>query len=206
MERYGVLPVELYDDLNFWDGDVLAAQAVKMEEREIDILQRNNVAISHVPLSNCGFGCGISPVPEMLEKGMLISLGSDGYINNFFEVMRGTYLLHKGRLENSAVMSGQEVFNMATKNGSAALHQPGTGRLQKGSPADIITIDAEFQTPFVDGNGFDQIVLHSNPEDVKNVFINGVIVKESGQLKNSNWSESLEEAGRSAGKLWGIEE
>lgn len=201
-ERYGILPSELYQEIGFWGDDVLAAQGVKLEEKEIDILIDNHVALSHVPLSNCGFGAGIAPVPSMVEKGMTIGLGTDGYINNFFEVMRGAYLLHKGNLENAAVLPAKEVFSMATNNGSHTVHLAEIGRLKAGYFADIITIDANFPTPINDHNIFEQIILHRNPDDVKEVFINGRLIKEAGQLNKYNWSDIQEEVRSAAAKLW----
>ena len=42
-----------------------------------------------MPLANCEVGGGIAPIPELLDAGVTVGLGSDGYINDFYEVMRG---------------------------------------------------------------------------------------------------------------------
>jgi cytosine/adenosine deaminase-related metal-dependent hydrolase len=34
-------------------------------------------------------------VPDMLEQGLCVGLGSDGYIDDFFTVMKGAFLIHK---------------------------------------------------------------------------------------------------------------
>lgn len=204
LERYGMRPAELYSEIGLLDNDVLAAQAVKMSEREIDLLLENGTSVSHVPLSNCGFGCGIAPVAEMVQKGINVSLGTDGYINRFIEVMRGAFLLQKGYLEDPTVLSGQHVFEMATANGAKALKQAKIGRLENGSPADIITIDADFITPVDKSNLFEQIILHKGADDVKDVFVNGRVVKQSGRLLYGDINESRNRARESARRLWGV--
>ncbi len=60
--------------------------------------------VSHQPLSNCEVGGGFAPVPEMLAAGVNVALGTDGYINNFFEVMRAAALLPKARLLDPGVV------------------------------------------------------------------------------------------------------
>ncbi|GIR37513.1 MAG: hypothetical protein CM15mP49_28980 [Actinomycetota bacterium] len=40
-----------------------------------------------MPLANCEVGGGIAPIPELLDAGVTVGLGSDGYINDFYEVI-----------------------------------------------------------------------------------------------------------------------
>jgi 5-methylthioadenosine/S-adenosylhomocysteine deaminase len=48
-------------------------------------------------------------------------LGSDGYINDFFEVMRGAFLIHKAYHQNPQVMPAHDVWYLATEGGARAL-------------------------------------------------------------------------------------
>jgi 5-methylthioadenosine/S-adenosylhomocysteine deaminase len=202
MDKYNKYPVELYDELEFFDVPVLAAQGVKLEENEIDILSKYSVDMVHVPLSNCEVGGGISPVPDLLEKGLNVALGTDGYINNFFEVMRGAFLIHKAVLENPEIMPGETVYNMATRGGAKALQIPGCGILKEGSPADFITIKPSLLTPLNRGNIFTQLVLYCNPVNVKNVFVNGRQLKADGALVDINMENEYEAVRAQAARLW----
>ena len=84
LKNYGKLPVDLYDELGFFEEPILAAQGVKLTDGEMDTLVKHGVNMAHLPLSNCEVGGGFAPVPTMLEKGLKVALGTDGYINNFF--------------------------------------------------------------------------------------------------------------------------
>ncbi|MEW5816034.1 MAG: amidohydrolase family protein [Spirochaetota bacterium] len=201
LEKYGKLPVELYEELGLLGNDVLASQGVQLQSRELELLENHGVNLAHVPLSNCEVGGGIAPVPDMLERGINVGLGTDGYINNFFEVMRGAFLIHKANRKNPAIMPAEVVFSLATENGGRALNQE-IGVLYAGAEADLITIDADVPTPINKNNIFDQLILYRNPEHVKEVFVGGRMVKENGRLLGVNLHDIKEQVRLEAARLW----
>jgi len=99
MEKYGKRPVELYEEWGYLGPNVVASQGVQLSLAEIDILARRGVRVVHMPLSNCEVGGGVAPIPAYLEKGIVTGLGTDGYVNNFFEVMRGAFLIRAEVIE-----------------------------------------------------------------------------------------------------------
>ena len=202
LKNYNKLPVDLYDELGLFEEPILAAQGVKLTDGEMDTLVKYGVNMAHLPLSNCEVGGGFAPVPSMLEKGLKVALGTDGYINNFFEVMRGAFLLHKANLENPEIMPAKTVFKMATSYGASALKMDKAGRLEKGSSADIITINPKFPTPLNKENIFTQLVLYCNPENVMNVFVNGRQLKADGNLLDTNMKDEYEAVKVQAARLW----
>ncbi len=200
--NHGNLPVELYDELGILGSDVLASQGVKLEEREIDIIARRGMNIVHVPLSNCEVGGGVSPVPKLLDKKITVALGTDGYINNFFEVMRGAFLIHKAFSENPEVMPAETVFTMATEFGGRALRKWKTGVLKAGYKADIITIEPALPTPLNADNIYDQLILYCNPVNVKEVFVNGRLLKKGGRLPDFDEQAVRKDVQEQALRLW----
>lgn len=202
LQNYNKLPVDLYDELDYFEEPILAAQGVKLTEGEINTLVKHGVNMAHLPLSNCEVGGGFAPVPLMLEKGLKVALGTDGYINNFFEVMRGAFLLHKANLENPEVMPAETVFNMATSHGASGMRMEKAGKLERGSPADIITIKPELPTPLNKENIFTQLVLYCNPENVMNVFVNGRQLKSDGNLVDTNMKDEYKAVKVQAARLW----
>ncbi len=169
----------------------------------MDTLFKHRVNMAHLPLSNCEVGGGFAPVPAMLEKGLRVGLGTDGYINNFFEVMRGAFLLHKANLENPEIMPAETVFTMGTSHGASAMRMEQTGKLEVGSFADIITIKPELPTPLNKENIFTQLVLYCNPENVMNVFVNGRQLKANGSLVDANMKDEYAAVKVQAARLWG---
>lgn len=207
LAHYGKRPVDVYDELGFLDETVLASQCVQVVPREMDVLAERGVRAVHMPLSNCEVGGGVAPVSEMLARGMTVGLGSDGYIDNFFEVMRGAFLIPKAHYQNSSVMPAETVYRMATSLGAKAAGLPDTGRLEPGCRADLITIDLDTPTPIDRHNVYDQLVLFRNPQNVCDVMVNGVFLKRDHRLLTVNAAEAKAALSLRAKEFWaGIQE
>ncbi len=202
LKNKGKLPVNYYDDLNLLDERVIASQCVKMSPEEIGILKEKGVRVIHMPLSNCEVGGGFSPVPQMLEAGIKIALGSDGYINDFFEVMRGAFLIHKSNMEDASIMPSKQVLKMATENGAHVLGWNDTGILKAKNKADFIVMKDRFKTPVTLENLFDQIVVHGDKAYIDRLYVNGRLLVENGQVKNIDKEEIFSQMRAIADKFW----
>jgi cytosine/adenosine deaminase-related metal-dependent hydrolase len=202
LEKYGKRPVEVYNELNFLGPNVLASQGVQLESDEINILNKKGVRLVHMPLSNCEVGGGIAPIPALLAKGIKTGLGTDGYINNFFEVMRGAFLIHKAYHQNPMIMPAKDVYKMATNGGAKALDRDDIGRIEVGCLADLIAINIDAPTPINSKNVYDQLILFRNPNDVTDVMIEGKFVLKNGELLTIDEEKTKAEIGAAAEKFW----
>ena len=202
LEHYGRRTVEQYAHWGLLGSQMLASQCVQIDASEIRLLAKNGISVSHMPLSNCEVGGGFSPVPEMLDAGIPVALGTDGYINNFFEVMRGAFLMHKARLQDPTVMPAATVWKMATEHGAMALGIDNIGRLEPCCAADLITIDLDLPTPPEPHNLYDQVLLWRNPEQVRNVMVAGRFLMRDGEIPGVDEEAIRERARMAAKKLW----
>ncbi|HBT47545.1 MAG TPA: amidohydrolase [Peptococcaceae bacterium] len=202
LEKYGKRPVEVYRDLGILGPHVVASQGVDLSPEEIELLKEHEVKLVHMPLSNCEVGGGIAPVPLLLEQGVTVGLGTDGYINNFFEVMRGAFLLHKAAQKNPGVMPASTVWAMATEMGARALGRPDLGRLEPGCKADLVAVAADTPTPVNEKNIFDQLVLYRNPENIRAVMVGGRLVAAAGRVLTLNEQEVRAQVKEAALRLW----
>lgn len=202
LKNYDKVPAKYYDDLGLLDENVLASQCVKVNEEEIKILKDRNVKVVHMPLSNCEVGGGFAPIPELLQAGVEVALGTDGYINDFFTVMKAAFLLHKASTEDASVMPANIVFRMATEYGAKALGWKDTGKLVSGNKADFIIMDDNFKTPVTLNNIFDQIVVHGEKKAVDSVYINGKPVLEDKRLNRLDKEKIHKEMRLVAEEFW----
>lgn len=202
MKRYGKRPAEVYEEIGYLGSNVFASQVVQMEDYELDILAQRGCRAVSMPLSNCEVGGGVAPVSKMLKKNIKVGLGTDGYINNFFEVMRGAFLIHKAHNQDPQAMPARDVYKMATSMGVEAMGLKNCGRIEEGCLADIITINMDTPTPINEHNVYDQLVLFRNPENVNDVMVDGKFVKRNGRLLTLDEDEIKEDLRGKAQRFW----
>lgn len=181
-KNLGKTPGQAYADMGVLDDGIVASQAVQTSPEELRLFAERGVRLVHMPLSNCEVGGGVAPFPDYLKAGIRCGLGSDGYVNNFFEVMRGAFLIHKAYRRDPGVMPSREVYRMATDLGADVMGRPDLGRVAEGATADLITIAADTPTPITRANVYDQLILFRNPENVRHVLVNGKLLKADGKL------------------------
>lgn len=201
-ERYGLRTMEFYESLSVPLERMLASQCVQLSKREQQIVAERGVRAVHMPLSNCEVGGGIAPVPELLSSGVTVGLGSDGYITDPFEVMRGAFLIHKARLTDPGVMPARQVVGMATEGGAQALGLDRVGRIEQGWAADLVLINSDLPTPLTEENLLDQLVLWRNRRDVTDVMVSGGWRVRDGQVLGADVARLRARAVEQAERLW----
>jgi len=202
LEHFGKRTLFYYDELGVAGPRMFASQCVQIEPDEVKLMAERGVRVVHVPLSNCEVGAGIAPIPQMLDAGITVGLGSDGYINDFFEVMRGAFLIHKAHRMNPQVMPADLVWYLATEGGAKALGLEKLGRLEPDWQADLQLIDANLPTPLELHNLYEQLLLYRNRYDVKGVMVAGKVLVRDGEVIGADEEEIRRHAHEAARKLW----
>lgn len=204
LTHFGGRTFEYYDRLGVAGPSMQASQCVQITPAEIDILARRGVRVTHMPLSNCEVGGGIAPVPDLLAAGVTVGLGSDGYITDMFEVMRGAFLIHKAHRQDPRVMPASLVWRLATEGGARALGLEKVGRLAPGWQADLQLIDSALPTPSEAWNLYDQLLLYRSRRDVRAVMVAGQWRVRDGALLGLDEAALRASVHRAAQRLWQI--
>jgi cytosine/adenosine deaminase-related metal-dependent hydrolase len=202
LKHYGMRTLPYYDQLGVAGDGFLASQCVQVESEEIALMAERGVRMTHMPLSNCEVGGGIAPVPDLVEAGVTVGLGSDGYVDDFFEVMRGAFLIHKARHQNPQVMPAHLVWYLATEGGARALNLEKVGRIEVGWQADIQLINTDLPTPVEEHNLFEQLLLYRNAENVSGALVAGDIKVRNGKVLNADWNALQAHTREAAVRLW----
>ncbi len=202
LKRFGMRPFEYYDRLGVAGPSMLASQCVQITPAEIEIIARRGVRVTHMPLSNCEVGGGIAPIPDLVAAGVTVGLGSDSYITDFFEVMRGAFLIHKAYRQDTATMPAHLVWRLATEGGARAIGLERVGRLAPGWQADLQLIDAVFPTPATAGNLYDQLLLYRNQTHVRAVMVAGQVRVRDGVVLGADEAALRARVHRAAERLW----
>jgi cytosine/adenosine deaminase-related metal-dependent hydrolase len=181
---------------------MLASQCVQLSENEIRLLAARGVRVTHMPLSNCEVGAGVAPVPELVEAGVTVGLGSDGYVNDFYEVVRAAFLIHKAHKQDPRVMPAALVWRLATEGGAQALGLESVGRIAEGWQADLQLIDTRLPTPVEAHNLYDQLVLWRNQTHVRQVLVAGRVRVRDGVVLGADEVAIRARAHAAARRLW----
>jgi cytosine/adenosine deaminase-related metal-dependent hydrolase len=203
LEHFGRRTLEYYDQLGVTGPHMLASQCVQLSERERAIIAERGIKVTHMPLSNCEVGGGIAPIPEQMAANVTLGLGSDGYINDFFEVMRGAFLIHKASHQNPQVMPAHEVWYLATEGGARAIGLEKVGRLELGWAADLQLINATtLPTPVAEHNLYDQLVLWRNHTHVRDVMVAGTWRVLNGEVLAADLGAMRARVQTNAERMW----
>ena len=204
IERYGLRPIERMEKIGFLGPDVVMAHVVQAIDDELAILKKYDVKVAHNAMSNMLNAVGIARVPKMLDMGITVGIGNDGYIFDVFENMRTTYLLHKVALRDPRVLPPQKVVEMATIDAARVLGlEEELGSLEPGKKADVIIIKPELPpTPVNSKTVYGHLVNTFNGRDVDTVIINGRIILRDKKFQTIDFEKSKEYVHKVAEKLW----
>lgn len=144
-QKFGNSTVEYLANIGFLDENIIAAHTVWLNDREIDLFRLHDVKVSHNPAAAMRV-LGFAKIPDMLAKGISVSIGTDGApCNNRMDMideLHLTALIHKGRTLDPKVIPAEKVLEMATINGAKTLLQEDEiGSLEVGKKADLIIIN-----------------------------------------------------------------
>ncbi|MCM1151564.1 MAG: amidohydrolase [Alistipes sp.] len=183
-ERYGVSPVEHLDSLGLLDTRTIGAHCVWVDDRDIDILARRGVTVSHNPQSNMKISSGVAPVQRMIERGALVTVATDGTCSNndldMFEELRTAAFLQKSSTADPLALPAYEALRLATVNGARAMGREGElGILREGALADLIVVD--LQKPHLQPihDVVSNLVYCGKAADVETVVVDGRVVVEN---------------------------
>lgn len=206
MESHRKRPFEYLDHIGLLGPDVTAAHSVWLSGAEISIIKDKGVKISHNPLSNMKLASGISPVSEMVNNGISVSLGTDGAASNnnldLFQEMKTSSLLQKVNTMDPTVLPAEQVIEMATMGGATVLGlEDEIGTIEVGKKADLVLVNmkAPHLTPY--RNPISHLVYSADGSDVSTVICNGKILMHERELKILDEARVMEMAENSAEDL-----
>lgn len=199
LDRYGMTPTELLDELGIVNQRLIGAHAVYLNERDQELLLKNNSSIVHNPMSNLKLGSGVAPVFEYWEKGINVAIGTDGAASNnnldLLEEMRLASYLQKGVTGKAELMPAGSILRMATINGAKALGMDrDIGSIEPGKKADLVLIDTDSPRMQPVYDPVAQVVYTAKGDDVASVMINGRWVMRQGELLTIDEDKILKEA------------
>lgn len=198
--RYGKTPVRYLYDLGLLGPDVLAAHCIWLSDEDIHLLKETGTSVSYNPECHMKLALGIAPVHNMLEAGVVVSLGTDTCAVNddmdLFEAMRVGAFLQKVSTMESSVVPAYQALEMATAGGARALGLGDSlGTLEVGKKADLILVDLGGVHLRPINHLVNNLVYCAKAvHDVRTVIVDGRIVVEEGSLTAWDARQAVDQA------------
>ncbi len=182
----GKPPAEYLHSIGLLDKNVIAAHCIWLNEKEKQLFAETGTKIAHCPKSNLKLGSGIADTHHYMQKGITVSIGTDGTASNnildMVEEMRFAALLSKGMLRKPEAITAREAVRMVTINGAKALGLDKiTGSLEPGKSADLIVIKADSINMIPVYDEFSAIVYALNSNNIIHAMVHGKWI-----MKNRN--------------------
>ena len=211
-ESYGLTPMEFCYKARLTGLKTVLAHMVHLDlATDLPILKDTGTTVAHNPNSNCKLASGIAKVPEMLEYGVNVSLGTDGApCGNTYDMFREMHLagiIHKGANLDAGLVGAETVIEMATINGAKALGlDKEIGSIEVGKKADFVVVNpnelcsAPFDERQILDGGVDPmttVVYSCTGADVEMVVVDGEVLVSGGSLTKMDEGEVIAAARKS---------
>ncbi|MBO6148706.1 MAG: amidohydrolase [Lachnospiraceae bacterium] len=185
-ERYGMSPTEFMELTGLFDYGGTFFHGVHVSDRDLDIIQRLNIAVVTNPASNAKLASGIAPICKYQERGITLGIGTDGPAsNNCLDMFREMFLvtaLAKLKEGDAAAVDALDVLRMAVSGGAHAIGLYDCDCLSVGKKADMIVIDLHQPNMQPLNNIAKNIVYSGSKSNVKMTMIDGRILYEDGKF------------------------
>ena len=187
IKRHGMTPVEYFKDTGVLSSPTTLAHCVYVTDSDMDILIESGAFVSHNATSNLKLGSGVARLPKMLEKGVCVSLGTDGAAsNNTLDIIREYQLasiLHKGYNRDAEATLASQMLDLATYNGAKSQGRDDCGKIKVGNRADLVLIDLNALNNQPCFDTYCTLSYSANSSNVLLTMVDGEILYHNGEFK-----------------------
>ena len=188
--KYGISPTELLKQTGLLDVNLIAAHAIWLDEKEMDLLAEYDVTVVHNPVSNMKLATGgVFPYSKIKERGINIMLGTDSCASNnnldMFEEIKIAALLQKFHTNDPEIMKAEDIYDIAIGN-EASIFPQLSSEIKVGAYADCLLLDQNSLELIPSHNLISNLVYSANGACVDTVICDGEILMENRKVKDED--------------------
>ena len=204
LKHYGKRIVDRLMDCNILGEKTLLGHCIYVNPHEMDLIKDTNTMVVHNPESNMGNACGCPPTMEIVHKGILTGLGTDGYTHDMLESYKVANVLHKHHLCDANAAWGEVPQMLFEGNAKIAnrYFKRQLGVLKEGAAADVIVTDYNPRTPMNAGNINGHILFGMTGKSVVTTICNGKVLMKDREMVGIDEEKVLAEVREESQKLW----
>lgn len=206
LKKSGKRVIERLDDYGILGDKTVVAHGVHIDAKEIGLLAMSETWLSHQPRSNMNNAVGLPPIESMMNAGVKVCLGNDGFSNSMWQEWNAAYLAHKLINNDPRRMPADLIYQMAVVNNRELIKKQfnglETGIIKPGAAADLILVDYK---PFTDLNSDNlpwHIVFGFRESMVTTTIVNGKVLMKDRVLTTLDEEAITKEAKSISSNVW----
>jgi len=153
LQKCGLRVVERLEKFGMLGENTILVHGVHIDIKEARLIADSNSWLTHQPRSNMNNAVGLPRVDELLNVGINVCLGNDGFSNSMWAEWKAAYLAHKLWNRDPRYMPADKIKQMAIDNNSKMAEKFFSGlkigRIKENYSADLIFLEYE---PFTELN------------------------------------------------------
>ncbi len=204
MFNHGKRVVHRLADYGILGEKTIAVHSVFADESELCRLAETDTFVVHNPQSNMGNGIGVADLSAMLNSGVTVGLGTDGYTYDMLESLKVTGMAQRLRTGSPSDFYGADMSMLMGANAELVRRHFGAnvGVLEVGAAADIITLDYDAPTPINNDTAEGHIRFGLNGSLVRNTVAGGKLIYNDGVMQDIDTAQVAAQTAERATKLW----
>jgi cytosine/adenosine deaminase-related metal-dependent hydrolase len=185
LEKYNRRPVEHLADIGVLGSNVALTHLASIDKSELDTLVQTGTHAIHCAHAAFLGAMGLTKIglyPEMIEQGVNVMLGTDGFSTDILSSARLMAAGFRDARDDQDSFPPTTLLEMATINGAKGMGLDRVlGSLEVGKKADFVLHDTDLPEwgPLFDPVG--QLAIDAPPSGVHSVWVDGVKVLEDGR-------------------------
>lgn len=203
LKKYGKRIVDRLMDCGILGEKTLLGHCIYINPHEMQLIKDTDTMVVHNPESNMGNACGCPPAMELVHRGVLTGLGTDGYTHDMTESYKVANILHKHHLCDPNAAWGEVpemLFEGNTRIAGRYFKKP-LGILKEGAAADVIVTDYIPLTPMNAGNCNSHILFGMTGRSVVTTVCNGKVLMKDRILTCIDEEKVMADCRQAAGAL-----
>ena len=204
VKRYGKRIVSRFHDYGLTGKNSIFVHCIHIDGEEEERLRDTETAVVHNPESNMGNAVGAAKVTELMKRGILLGLGTDGYVSDMLQSWRIGNALCKHSCGHPNV-GWAELPAMLFDNNAAIAERcfpVKIGKIKPGFAADVIVLDYLPPTEMDGSNVNGQLLFGASGRNVVATIANGKVLMKDRRLTTLDRDEIFAKARACAARVW----
>ena len=205
LRNYGCRPVNRLLNNGILGEKTLLGHCIHVNPAEMDIIKETGTMVVNNPESNMGNAVGCSPVLQMMQKGILVGMGTDAYTHDMLESLKVFLIIQRHHACLPDVAFGEDMTMLFVNNAkiAAKYFRKPLGILAEGAAADVIVMDYKPFTPFSDENINGHMLFGMMGKNCRTTIINGRVLYKDREFVGIDEEKINAWTMEQSKKLWG---